>query len=124
MDRAPVELVDFPPSGQQVHQFTLRDDNQHHYHRCMSLRGGPVFIKLDWRESASHPAKAVGIYRLDLRRLLDGGYIRLEREDRPSEVRVRIVHEPSGTFVLQVGRDMPRLELEPHRVDYGSVDFD
>jgi hypothetical protein len=112
------DLVDAAPRGERVHRFTLRYDNQQHYHRCMRMSGAPIYVQLDWRESAASPVKPVGLYRLNLRELLAGGFIRLEHPEKPNEVRVRVVRTAMGGFLIQTGRAAPELSLEQPKIEW------
>jgi hypothetical protein len=80
----------------------------------MRLGGAPIYVDLNWRESKDSPVRPAGLYRLDLRQLLAGGFIRLENEDRPNEVRVRVVKTALG-FSIQANRYGPEPTLERPR---------
>lgn len=106
-----LERVDQVPEGVKLSQFTLRDDNHQHYHRRVEIDRSPLIVKLDWRASAKSPIRPIGVFRLDLRSLLEGGYIRLERAMDPREVRIRFYRAPDGFIYLQARNDSPRVRV-------------
>lgn len=103
--------VDRVPPGAKVRRWTLREDNNAHYHNVVYLSESPLFLELWYRESAVHNPIAVGTFRLDLKRLLDRGLIRREGGGRPGSVRLRIVRPPDGLFYVQVNSEGPRALL-------------
>lgn len=119
--REGANLVSSLPPGERAHRFTLRNDNQGHYHRCMRVTGGPIYVDLYWRESKDSPVRPVALYCLDLRKLLSAGYIRLENEDRPGEVRVRVTKTAYG-FSIQASRWGPELQLEVPTIQWGLAE--
>src|SRR5688572_8610330 len=88
---------------QKSRQWTLRDDNGRHYHNIVRLSESPLYLALSWRETAAAAVKPVGVFRLDLRKLLAKGYIRYESEKGKGDaVRLRVVRRDDGTFCVQV----------------------
>jgi hypothetical protein len=84
------------------------DDSARNQHGVIRLAESPVTLRLSWRPSAMRPSVIVGCFRLDLRRLLANGLVRIERA---GSVRVRFVHDEHGTVYLQVKRGEPQLEV-------------
>lgn len=92
--------------------WTLRRDNNAHHHGVVSLSDAPVFLDLSWRPSKDDPETPVGLFRLDLRRLLQGGFIRHEPDGVASgRARVRVVMRTDDTFALQVRTGAPSYPL-------------
>jgi len=106
------EKVHNIPQGETSRKWTLRADNARHYHCMVSLKESPLFLVLNWRETAVDSVRLVGIFRLDLDRLLRDGYIRHDPVDsRGSDVRLRIVRNNDGSFYVQSRPDGPRYFL-------------
>jgi hypothetical protein len=107
LDAGLVARVERAPASARVLRWTLRRDNNAHHHGVVAWNGGPVVLDLWWRASKGVPESAVGIFLLDLGRLLDGGFVRWEREGEHDRVRVRVVMRNPDTFALQVRTGAP-----------------
>jgi len=106
-----VEKLKETPAGLTPREWTIRDDNNHHYHNQVSLAESPLVIKLRWRATARDPVHDVGLFRLNLPRLLARGLIREERSTRArGDVRVRFVSE-SGRIYLQMRDGESRMQI-------------
>lgn len=102
----PVQVVS---AGAKVRKWTLREDNKSHYHGVVRLDDSPLYLELFWRRTDESPMHRVGLFRLNLPGLLQGGYIRYEPADSSGpEVRLRIVRA-EGQFFVQVKQDGPRI---------------
>lgn len=103
------ERIQTVPLGVKVRKWTLRDDNNSHYHSVVSLSDSPLYLELSWRLTAADPIQRVGLFRLNLPGLLQGGFIRHEPVDSlGSGIRFRIVRD-GGHFYVQVNQDGPRI---------------
>lgn len=101
--------VQVTPSGVKIKKWTLREDNHSHYHGVVSLADSPIYLELSWRRTAESPVHRVGLFRLNLPGLLQGGFVRYEPADSSGpEVRLRIVRA-EGQFFVQVRPDGPRI---------------
>lgn len=98
-------------AGRGVRLWTLNDE-QGHYHGVVDLSESPLLLKLSWRRTADGQVMPVGVYRLDLRGLLDAGFIRTEPTRGRNKVRVRVVRGSDGTFGLQARSGAPYLRLD------------
>jgi len=104
-----VETLNEVPAGLPYREWTIRDDNKHHYHNQVRLSESPLLIKLQWRATARDRVREVGCFRLNLPGLLARRLIREELSSRArGDVRVRFVCE-SGRVYLQVRDGEPRL---------------
>jgi hypothetical protein len=110
-DEDGLSQVDRVPPGAKVRRWTLREDNDAHYHGIVNLSESPLFIELWHRESAVEDPVPVGTFRLDLKKLLDRGFIRRESGGRAGSVRLRIVRASDGVFYVQVNSKGPRARL-------------
>ncbi len=116
------------PTGCKAARFTLRDDNQQHYHRRVEMSNTPLYIGLNWRARTGSPVHHIGVFRLDLRALLRQRYIREEKKGHAKEVRVRFYRSDDGFIYLQSRQDSPALRVERapvpnfvHRVFQGRL---
>ena len=109
MDALP--MLDAIPVGARDLRFTLRDDNQQHYHRCVPMAQSPLVVRLAWRASAEAGIHPIGQFQLDLPVLLRLGYIRLEQPGDPSRVRVRFFRAGDGMIYLQSRAGAARLAV-------------
>lgn len=81
-----------------------------HHHGVVYLSDSPLHLQLSWRPDAAGHITLVGLFRLDLHRLLDGAYIRREpRDSSGSALRLRVVK--AGVFYIQARDDRPRIQL-------------
>ena len=94
-----------------MHTFTLRDDNQQHYHRAVALKESPYYVALAWRAERGSPVHDLGIYRLDLLCLLQRQHIRVESPQRSDQVRVRFFRAADGWIYIQANIDAPALKV-------------
>lgn len=106
------ETVAETPRGARVRRWTLREDNQAHFHGVVHLTESPLYLELSWRPNVVGQVKCVGLFRLDLHGLLKRGYIRHDPVDSDgSELRLRTVRAADGLFYIQARHDGPRLQL-------------
>ena len=104
-----VESLNEFPAGSPYREWTIRDDNQHHYHSQVCLTESPLLVKLRWRATARDHVHEVGCFRLHLPALLAKRLIRDEKSSRArGDVRVRFVCENELVY-LQVRDGEPRL---------------
>lgn len=92
--------------GRGFRKWTGNDENGRHHHGAVALRNSPLEIRLRWKFTANGKPRPVGLFRLNLRALLAGGYL---RPDGNQEVRLRFVHDSNGCIYVQARRDGPRL---------------
>lgn len=106
-----VERVDRAPPGVSVRRWVMRDDNQQHYHGVMPLAEDPAYVELLWKPTARGQEQLVGIFRLDLARLLEQGYVRRERDDASNEIRLRFHRGDRSVISIQTRDDGPALAV-------------
>jgi hypothetical protein len=106
-----VERVDSAPAGVPVRRWVMRDDNQQHYHGVVSLDEDPAYVELLWKPTARGQEQLVGIFRLDLARLLEQGYVRPEREDHSNAIRLRFHRGERSVVSIQARNDAPALAV-------------
>lgn len=99
------EPVPTIPPGAHVRKWTLRNDNNSHHHGVVKLKESPLYLEFSWRQSAADPVMWVGVFRLNLPGLLQGGYIRYEPVNSIGpKVRLRVVRAIDGKFYVQVNQ--------------------
>jgi hypothetical protein len=106
-----VERVDSAPLGAKVRRWVMRDDNQQHYHGVVSLDEDPAYVELLWKPTARGREQPVGLFRLDLARLLEQEYVRRERDDDSNEIRLRFHRGERSVVSIQVRDDGPALAI-------------
>jgi len=96
----------------------LRDDNGQHFHGTIPLSESQAYVELRWKPDARGREQVVGLFQLDLQRLLAEGYVRPEGDlDRPDpHVRLRFYRGDRGVVYVQPRSDAPSLAI-------GTVDL-
>lgn len=82
------------------------DDSQRNQHGVIPRWDSPLTLALGWRARTGAPIVPVGTFSLDLECLLSRGLIRHEDTER---LRVRFIHDRSGSIYLQVRLRDPRV---------------
>ena len=104
--------VERAPDGVHTRTWVLRRDNHAHHHGVVHLSGSPLYLNLSWREDRNSPAHHVGLFRLDLPRLLASKFIRHEpTHSTGPRLRLRIIHRPGPRFAIQVRSGDPECPL-------------
>jgi hypothetical protein len=106
------EIVPTVPKGVNVRSWTLREDNHAHFHGVVRVTESPLYLALSWRPNAIGRVRQVGLFKLDLCGLLQGGYIRHDPVDSAGpELRLRTVRAVDGLFYIQARHNGPRIQL-------------
>lgn len=117
-----VETAEGVPPGAKVRTWTLREDNNAHFHGVVRFSESPLYLELSWRPSAMGQVTRVGLFKLNLHGLLEGRYVRHNPVgSNGPELRLRIVRAADGLFYIQARRDSPRIELAPVRNGASTV---
>lgn len=106
-----VQRVDSAPAGARVRRWVIRDDNQQHHHGAVPLEEEPAYVELLWKGTARGREQLVGVFRLDLARLLKDGYVRRERDDESNEIRLRFHRGDRSVVYIQAQVDGPALPI-------------
>lgn len=85
--------------------WTGNDDSGFQHHGVIALSESPLVLAVSWRPSSARPARSVGCFRLDLRRLLDGDFVRTEGRGK---VRLRFFHAGDAGVYVQRRLNTPR----------------
>jgi len=104
------QRVEHAPTGAKIRKWVLNDANNSNHHGIVNMQEAPLYLHLSWRRSAREPIQFVGIFRFDLPRLLQHGYVRQEPKDSYGpEIRLRILRAKDGSFYIQVNQYGPQL---------------
>jgi len=90
--------------------WTGNDESARNHHGRVSLSESPLKLRLSWKHSPIDSAYLIGIYELDLRRLLDAGYVRVEPKTE-NEIRLRFYHGYDNLIYIQVNSNEPGLPI-------------
>ena len=77
-----------PDNSEYSREWTGNDRVKQHYHGRVRLNESLLNMRLNWKENDDSVSKFIGIYQLDLNRLLKEMYIR-EPQKSPGEVILR-----------------------------------
>jgi hypothetical protein len=123
------KIVEDIPPGAAARHWILRADYRcaggSHWHAKVNLSESPLYLELGWHQTADDPVQHVGVFCLDLTRLLRDGYIRPESKDsQNSDVRLRIFRADEGSFYVQTNQRGRGLLLANVLVpDLGSTSY-
>lgn len=87
------------------------DKSGRHNHNKVSLNSSPLKLRLSWKKSPDHPVHFIGVFDLDLRKLLAAGYVRIESKTDEKEVRLRFYHDVDDVIYIQTKIGEPRLPV-------------
>jgi hypothetical protein len=90
--------------------WTGNDESARHNHNRVSLNESPLKLRLSWKHSPKDSSHLIGIYELDLRRLLDAAYVRVEPKTE-NEIRLRFYHGHDNLIYIQVNSNEPGLPI-------------
>jgi hypothetical protein len=68
-------------------------------------------LRLSWKRSPNDPVHLIGVFDLDLRKLLADGYVRVEPKTEEKEIRVRFYHDADGVIYIQTKMGEPKLPV-------------
>ena len=107
------ESVLVAPQNSNLRRWTLRMDYYDGRHHAMvSSMESPLYLDLSWRPDARGPVRHVGIFKLDLRGLLRGGYVRHDpMHSTGLDLRLQVKRTEDGHFFIQGRADGPRIQL-------------
>ena len=90
--------------------WTGNDDSERNHHGKVPLIESPLRLRLSWKKSSKDSARLIGVFDLDLRRLHQAGYIRLEPTSE-NEVRLRFYHGWDNVVYIQLNLKEPGLPI-------------
>jgi hypothetical protein len=95
-------------AGQNRRSWTGNDRNARAHHGKVRLEEDPLYIELRWKDGPGARPRSVGHFKLDLRKLLAGEYVRQEQD---GTIRLRFYHGPDGVFYVQQRLDYPAIPI-------------
>ena len=90
--------------------WTGNDESARNQHAKVSLSESPLRLRLSWKKGPKDSARLIGVFDLNLHRLLKAGYIRLDAKSK-DEVRLRFYHDWDNVIYIQVNMEGPRLPI-------------
>lgn len=90
--------------------WTGNDESNRNHNGKVHLSESPLRLRLSWKESPKHNAHLVGIFDLDLQRLLEAGYVRLDSKSE-NELRLRFYHGWDNVIYIQANMKAPALPI-------------
>jgi hypothetical protein len=97
----------------EIHRDWIGNDekgNRSHYDRNVSLNESPLRMRLSWKGSSDAPVRFIGVFDLDLHKLLAANYIRISSEG-PDKVWLRFHHGLDDVIYIQVNNEGPGLPI-------------
>ena len=91
--------------------WTGNDESGRHHHSKVSLNSSPMRLRLSWKRSPGDPVHLIGVFDLDLRKLLADGYVRVEPKTEEKEIRLRFHHDADGVIYIQTKMGEPKLPV-------------
>jgi hypothetical protein len=90
--------------------WTGNDESKRNHNGVVYLNESPLTLCLSWKTAPNQNAKLIGIFELDLRKLLNANYVRPE-SSKPDAVRLRFYHGYDNVIYIQVNNKEPRLPV-------------
>lgn len=110
-DKFLVNKVDAVPDGFKCHRWTLNAVKRKDHHGKVHLNESPFYLHLFWMDSEIENPHEAGIFKLDLKGLLDADYIRHDPvHSAGNDLRLRIVRDSRG-FNIQTNGNGDGLPL-------------
>jgi len=81
--------------------WTGNDESRRNHVGVVYLSESPLRLRLSWKEGRNSSVHLIGVFDLDLIRLLEGGYVRREPGTRDG-VRLRFLHGSDDVIYIQV----------------------
>lgn len=105
-------VQDSSEAGEIHRDWTGNDEKgkRSHHDRNVSLNEGLLRLRLSWKESSDAPVHFIGVFELDLRKLLAANYICISSESQ-DKVRLRFYHGLDDVIYIQVNNDGPGLPI-------------
>lgn len=100
-------------SAEFARAWTINDRVAGHYFGRVSLKESPLSLRLFWRHDDDSPRKLIGVFRLNLKKLLAASYVR-EVADRPGEIILRF--QRVGAARIQIATKRSGLALDIGKV--------
>jgi hypothetical protein len=100
-----------PKSAPGVHrEWTGNDENASSHHGRVLLNPNRLRLRLSWRKSSADRAQFIGLFDLDLQKLLAANYIRLEPGTQ-DKARLRFYHGSDDVIYIQANMEGPGLPI-------------
>lgn len=90
--------------------WTGNDESYRNHNGKVRLSESPLTINLSWKKSPREPIYFIGTFELELKRLLEDDYIRLEANSS-NEIRLRFYHDRDNKIYIQTSSKELRLPI-------------
>jgi hypothetical protein len=90
--------------------WTGNDESARNHNGVVYLNESPLRLRLSWKKSPKDPVKLIGVFDLDLRKLLAEQYVRIEPRVQGA-IRLRFCHSPGDVIYIQVNMQGPALPV-------------
>ena len=101
-------MVSRTDHGPVAHEWTANADDADHHHGLLDTNEVPCYLALYWQSKSKGRTTHVGTYRLNLRRLVAGGFA----QAKPTrKVRLRFVRGADGVIAIQANAASPALPV-------------
>lgn len=100
-----------PKSSSGIHrELTGNDEKDSSHHVRVLLNPNLLRLRLSWRKSSAERVQFVGVFDLDLQKLLAANYIRLEPGTQ-DKARLRFYHGSDDVIYIQANMEGPGLPI-------------
>ncbi|MDT4896076.1 MAG: hypothetical protein QOH25_1153 [Acidobacteriota bacterium] len=100
-----------PKSAPGIHrELTGNDEDDRNHHIRVLLNPNPLRLRLSWRNSSADRGQFIGVFDLDLQKLLAANYIRLEPGTQ-DKARLRFYHGSDDVIYIQANMEGPGLPI-------------
>ncbi len=103
------KLSEEQASRLKLRRWIFNDASNRIYSCAVPITECPCNIRLSWKRDADAQVHLVGYFRLDLKELLDKGFIR--EDSKSGYVRVNMLRDDRGRILLQVSSSGPEIVL-------------
>ena len=92
------------------HDWTGNDESARNHNGVVSLNESPLRLRLSWKKSPKDAVKLIGVFDLDLRKLLAEQYVRIEPRVQGA-IRLCFYHGPGDVIYIQTNMQGPALPV-------------
>lgn len=90
------------------HNWTMNDRVRQHHHNWIDLKT-PCLINLYWRENDASPEQFIGSYNLNLKALLDAGYLKSDA-DHHNQVFLRFQRSDDNKIQIAINKSSKAID--------------
>ena len=107
-----VQRVEGAEAEKCSRNWTGNDQTKRERHDVVRLDESPLRLCLSWKTGTKETAKPIGVFVLDLRKLLEEEYVRDEPgKEEEGGIRLRFYHALDNVIYIQVNGKVPALPV-------------